>query len=154
MLAARLKRGPQQIGYSRLGASTKIHTLVDALGNPVNFILSEGQAHDLTCAPELVADVRCAYVCADKAYDAKAFIDLLQANGCVAVVPSNQRSCSKQVARELRRNIDGHLYKDRHLVENFFQRIKRFRRIATRFDKLARNFKAFVHLAAILVWLL
>jgi transposase len=136
-----------------LGASTKVHALVDALGNPVRLLLSEGQQHEIKFAPELLAPVVNAYVCADRAYDAEHLISLLQAHGCTPVIPSNHRNRPGRPTRQGRRLIDGHLYKERHLVENFFQRIKRFRRIATRFDKLARNFMAFLHLAAILVWL-
>lgn len=98
-------------------------------------------------AYQLLAEVTDAYVVADSAYDAKPLVDELQARGCTVVVPSNP-------TRAAQRPIDRHLYRERSLVENFFQRIKRFRRIAMRFEKLSRNYLAFLHLASVLVWLL
>lgn len=142
---ARLERGPQQIGRSRGGPSTKIHALVDALGNPVRLALSEGQTHEMKFAHELLADIKNAYVVADRAYDAAALRLALEANGCIVVIPSNPRAALREY--------DRHLYRDRCLVEHFFQRIKRYRRIAMRFEKLARNFLAFLYLASALVWL-
>jgi len=94
----------------------------------------------------LLAGVRDANVIADKGYDANSVVDQAHSQGCVAVIPS--RSCRKQP-----REFDLHLYKERCLVENFFQRIKCNRRIAMRFEKLAANFLGMVQLAAILVWL-
>ncbi len=144
---ARKKGGPQEIGHSRGGPSTKIHAIVDALGNPVRLELSPGQTHEMKLAPTLLADVRDANVIGDRAYDAKALADQLAAQGCTVVIPSNPTRASQ-------RAYDKHLYRERRLVEHFFQRIKRFRRIAMRFEKLAKNFLAFVQLAAVLVWLL
>jgi transposase len=97
-------------------------------------------------AYELLGTVHDAYVAGDSAYDARSLIEMLLAHGCTPVIPSNP-------TRAPQRSLDRHLYKERHLVENFFQRIKRLRRIAMRFEKLARNFLAFLHLAATLVWL-
>jgi len=97
-------------------------------------------------AYELLGSLRNAYVAADRAYDAAPLVEMLITNGCTPVIPSNP-------TRATQRDFDRHLYKERHLVENFFQRIKRLRRIAMRFEKLARNFLAFFHLAAMLVWL-
>lgn len=98
-------------------------------------------------APELLRDVTNAYVVADSAYDAKALVQELEERGCQVVIPSNP-------TRATLRDLDEHLYRERFQVEQFFQRIKRFRRIAMRFEKLARNFLAFVQLASALVWLL
>jgi putative transposase len=97
-------------------------------------------------AYELLAEVADAYVVADSAYDAKPLADELEQRGCVVVIPSNP-------TRATLRDFDRHLYRERALVENFFQKIKRLRRIAMRFEKLARNYLAFVQLAAMLVWL-
>lgn len=97
-------------------------------------------------AYELLDDIRDAYVAGDTAYDAGPLADMLKSHGCQVVIPSNP-------TRATQREIDRHLYKERHLVECFFQRIKRFRRIAMRYEKLARNFLAFLHLACMLVWL-
>ncbi len=98
-------------------------------------------------AHELLADVHDAYVAGDMAYDATALVEELEARGCTAVIPSNP-------TRKTKRAIDEHLYKERRLVENFFQRIKRFRRVAMRFEKLSQNFLSFVQLASVLVLLL
>jgi transposase len=100
----------------------------------------------MTRAYELLAGVSNAYVVGDKAYDAAPLVDALRERGCTVVIPL-------RVDRRSVRKIDTHLYKERHLVECFFQRIKRFRRVAMRFEKLAANFLAFIHLACVLVWL-
>jgi transposase len=137
----------QAIGRSRGGLSTKIHTLVDALGNPIGFHLTGGEAHDLVGADHLLPDMQAEALIADKAFDAdKRVIEPLTAAGKTVVIPpkSNRRSP---------RTYDRDLYKARHLIENFFARLKQFRAIATRYDKTARNFLAAVYLAASVVWL-
>jgi len=88
-----------------------------------------------------------ANVIADKGYDSNALIELIEAQGCKAIIPA--RSC-----RKAGRELDRYLYKERFLVEYFFQRIKRNRRIAMRFEKLAAHYLAMVMLAAILLWIL
>jgi transposase len=128
--------------------STKIHALVDALGNPLGFHLSGGEAHDLVGADHLLADMQADTLIADKAFDAdKRVIEPLSAAGKTVVIPprSNRRSP---------RSFDRDLYKARHLIENFFAKLKQFRAIATRYDKTARNFLAAIHLAAAYVWLI
>jgi transposase len=97
-------------------------------------------------APTMLAGICDAYVLADKAYDANALVSALEANGCTVVIPSRKH---RLVARPL----DTHLYKERHLVENFFQKIKRPRRVCTRYEKLACTFLSFVTIASILVLL-
>jgi transposase len=127
--------------------STKIHALVDALGNPLGFHLSGGEAHDLVGADHLLADMQADTLIADKAFDAdKRVIEPLSAAGKTVVIPprSNRRSP---------RSFDRDLYKARHLIENFFAKLKQFRAIATRYDKTARNFLAAIHLAASAIWL-
>jgi transposase len=127
--------------------STKIHTLVDALGNPIDFHLTGGEAHDLVGADHLLPDMQAKVLIADKAFDAdERVIEPLAAAGKAAVIPpkANRRSP---------RRFDRHLYKARHLIENFFAKLKQFRAIATRYDKTARNFLAAVHLTASAIWL-
>jgi transposase len=97
-------------------------------------------------AYDLLGDITGAYIGGDKAYDAAPLVELLENNHCTVVIPS-------KADRAGQREIDKHLYKERHLVECFFQRIKRFRRISMRFEKLDRNFLAFLHLVCALVWL-
>ena len=127
--------------------STKIHTLVDALGNPVGFHLTGGQAHDLVGADELLPDMEAGILLADKAFDAdERVIEPLIAAGKKVVIPSKAN-------RKLPRKLDRHLYAARHLIENFFAKLKQYRAIATRYDKTARNFLAAVHLAASVIWL-
>ena len=120
--------------------------MVDALGNPVH--LSAGNLHDSTEAEAVLRDVPLegSVVLADKAYGAQAIRDLIEASGAQYCIPpkSNEKHS---------RDCDWWLYKERHLVECFFQKLKQFRRIATRFDKLAKRFLAFVHLGCIMIWL-
>ena len=142
---ARMRLGSQEIGRSRGGPTTKIHAVVDALGNPVCFALSPGQTHEMKLAHQLLANIANAYVIGDSAYSSLPLTLELEQRGCNVVIASNPT--------HRRRRIDRHLYRERCLVEHFFQRIKRFRRIATRFDKLSSSFLAFLHLAAALVWL-
>ena len=127
--------------------STKIHTLADALGNPVGFFLTGGQAHDLIGADHLLPSMQAQTLIADKAFDADArVIEPLAAAGKAAVIPP-------KASRRLPRDFDRDLYKARHLIENFFAKLKQFRAIATRYDKTARNFLAAIHLAAAVIWL-
>jgi len=127
--------------------STKIHTLVDALGNPVGFHLTGGEADDLVGADELLPDMEANTLIADKAFDAdQRVIEPLAVAGKTAVIPSKAN-------RRQPRKFDRHLYAARHLIENFFAKLKQFRAIATRYDKTARNFLAAVHLAASVIWL-
>jgi transposase len=127
--------------------STKIHTLVDALGNPVGFFLTGGQAHDLVGADHLLPSMQADMLIADKAFDAdERVIAPLAEAGKAAVIPPTAN-------RRQPRHYDPDLYKERHLIENFFAKLKQFRAIATRYDKTARNFLAAVHLAGAAIWL-
>ncbi len=127
--------------------STKIHTTVDALGNPTGFHLTPGQAHDLDGVDVLLKDCQAEAVIADKAYDAQArVIEPLLEGGKKVVIPPRG-------TRKEQRDYDRHLYKARHLIENFFARLKQYRGIATRYDKTARNFLGAIHLVAAIVWL-
>jgi transposase len=112
----------------------------------VHLHLTEGQVHDVTQAEALLEGVHNANVIADKGYDADWVVDKARAQGCSPIIPSRS-------GRKVPRNLDVHLYRERHLVENFFQRIKCNRRVAMRFEKLAANFLSMVLFAAILVWL-
>jgi transposase len=139
--------GPQEIGRSVGGLSTKIHALADALGNPIGFALSPGSAHDLTGADLLLPNLKSCKLLADKAYGSDdRVITPLENKGIEAVIPSKKNALNP-------RAIDKHLYQARHLIENFFARLKQYRAIATRYDKLARNFLGGIYLAAIMVWL-
>ena len=119
---------------------------MDALGNPIALALTPGQIHDLVPAPELLAQADPQAVIADKAFDADTFIDPLLSSGVVPVIPP--RSSRKRV-----RSCDYALYRERNLVERFLNRIKHFRGIATRYDKLAANYLAALKLASVRLWL-
>ena len=136
----------QAIGRSRGGLSTKLHIAVDALGNPLRIRLTPGQAHDITQAEALVSGLPAEILIADKAFDADAFRAHLSAHDIHAVIPSN-RSRAQAIAH------DPELYKERHLVECFINKIKHFRRIATRYDKTAQAFMSMICIACMMVWL-
>jgi transposase len=137
----------QAIGRSRGGLTTKIHARTDALGNPTGFLVTPGQVHDLVGADHLLAEVEAGAVLADKAYDADdRVVQPLEHAGIQVVIPPRSR-------RKSARNYDRDLYKARHLIENFFCKLKHFRGIATRYDKLSRNFLAAIQFVAILIWL-
>jgi len=127
--------------------STKIHTLVDALGNPTAFFLTPGQAHDLHGADALLPQMQAGTLLADKAFDAdERVITPLLAAGKTPVIPPKS-------TRKTQRPFDKELYKARHLIENFFCKLKQYRAIATRYDKTARNFLAGIQLAAAVILL-
>ena len=142
------KRGAQKqaIGRSRGGRNTKIHALADAKGRLLTILLTGGEAHDCPVAERLIRRRKAAKkLLGDKAYDSAELRQWLQERGTRPVVPN--RSNRKQPFR-----FDKKAYKLRHRIENAFCRLKDFRRIATRYDKLARNFLAAVCLVAAIVW--
>jgi transposase len=127
--------------------STKIHAMVDALGNPVSFLLTPGQAHDLEGADVFLPQMQADTLLADKAFDAdKRVIEPLLAAGKTPVIPN-------MPGRKNPRSYDRALYAARHLIENFFCKLKQFRAIATRYDKRAINFLGGIYAAAIVIWL-
>ena len=125
--------------------TTKIHARCDALGNPTTgFHLTKGQTHDLEGSDVLLPGVleKIQALLADKAFDAdERVIDLLKKAGVNIVIPPKSNRIEQ-------RKYDEELYKDRHLIENFFAKLKQFRGIATRYDKTAANFLGAIHLAA------
>ena len=138
----------EAIGKSRGGNSSKIHLAVDSGGLPVYFELSGGQVNDIVHAQSLVLNSpEAVYVCADKGYDSDSFRDMIKSHGSTANIP--RRVHSKRDNRDM----DWCLYRYRHLVENAFMKIKKYRAIATRYDKLARNYSSTVALAFVMMWL-
>ncbi|TCK32695.1 transposase [Paraburkholderia sp. BL8N3] len=135
------KNGPQALGRSRGGLSTKIHLAVDSLGRALRLILTEGQVADISCAQELVDGLRFKAVIADKGYDSDAFVKSIRASRAKAVIPPRSN-------RKIQRRYDRMLYRQRNLVERFFNRIKHFRRVATRYDKLAHSYLTFVSIVS------
>jgi transposase len=111
---------------------------------PVRLLLSPGQASDMTAVPALLAGLPTPLtVVADRGYDSNAVLDLIRQSGAI---PSTSQ-------RTVRRSVDMAIYRQRNLVERFFCKLKHFRRVATRFDKLARNFLAAVLIASTRLWL-
>lgn len=127
--------------------STKIHAVTDALGRCIDFRLTEGQVHESTVFEKLFIGKAPENVLADKAYDSDAIRESINRLGANAVIPP--KSCRKQVLE-----YDKHTYKDRSLIENFFQFIKRYRRIGTRYEMAAQNYAGMVTIACILQWLI
>jgi transposase len=139
---ARRKHGPQAIGRSRGGLTTKLHLAIDSTGRPLRLIITEGQVADISCANDLIENLPAKSVIADKGYDADALVQAIRAAGARAVIPPRSNRVSKR--RYSRRE-----YRTRNLVERFFNRIKHFRRVATRYDKLADSYLAFASLACV-----
>ena len=129
------KRGSedQALGRSRGGLSTKIHMAVRGLGCPVRFTLTAGQKGDAPQAAALIEGLPAEVVMADTAYDADHLRQAIAAKGALAVIPNNP-------SRAFKYPLDKHLYAQRHLVECCFSKLKQFRRVATRFEKTARNY--------------
>jgi transposase len=119
---------------------------VRGLGCPVRFHLTAGQRGDAPQALTLIEDMPAEVVMADTAYDSDPIRQAVAAKGALAVIPNNPSRAKKHP-------LDEHLYAQRHLVECCFSRLKQFRRVATRFEKTARNYLAVVTLAAIILWL-
>jgi transposase len=134
------------LGRSRGGLSTKIHAAGDALGLPVRLIGTPGQRHDIAFAHDLVEDIDAEALLADKGYDANHLVEKIEQKGAQAVIPPKRD-------RKIQRPYDIELYKERNRIERFFNKLKQFRRVATRYDKLLANFMGFVKLAAIAIWL-
>ena len=131
------------MGRSRGGLTTKIHARVDRQGRPLQLLITPGQAHDLTGAEPLLANLGSrTIVIADKAYDADRLRVHIKACGAIANIPN-------MVRRKKRFRLTKALYRERNNVERFFNKLKQFRRIATRYDKLGATFMAFIQLAAV-----
>ena len=140
--------GPEEqaLGRSRGGFSTKIHITVDGLGNPLRLRLTAGQRHDITAAPALIDGLAFEYVIADRGYVAQDFLDLIIDGGAEPVIPPKQNAKHPH-------DYDHWRYRERHLVECFINKIKHFRRVFSRFDKLAKRYLGFLQLVSTLIWL-
>ena len=135
----------EHIGLSRGGKNTKIHAIVDGLGNPIHVQLTGGQVNDVNVAEELLAQIPLhekTIVMADKAYGSNSFRLAIETAGASYCIPpkTNQKNPW---------DCDWWQYKERSNVECFFQKLKQFRRIATRYEKLAVRFLAFIHVGCI-----
>ena len=146
MAQVQKKEGPQAIGRSRGGLTTKIHSAVDALGNPLRSILTAGPDSDIIQAPALIEGLDPDMVIADQAYEANDLIQMIQDMGAMAVIPVRSN-------RHQQREYDYHRYKDRNLVEGFFNKIKQFRCMATGYEKLDPNFMSMLNLVCTIICL-
>ena len=147
-LGIRRKRGEQKqaIGRSRGGRNTKIHAIADAKGRLLSIILTGGEAHDCPIAERLIRRNKAARkLLGDRAYDSAELRELLDERGTRAVIPNK---CNRKQPFSFNKRF----YRERSRIENAFCRLKDFRRIATRYDRLARNFLASICLVAALVW--
>jgi len=144
--AKKAEQESEAMGKSRGGLSTKIHAAVDGLGNPIRLLLTAGQASEYGQSLPLIEGFSTDYVLADKGYDSNEFIDAVEQAGAEPVIPPKKN-------RVVQRDYDEHLYKERNLVERFFQKIKHFRRVATRYERLAINYQAMLSLVASVIWL-
>jgi transposase len=136
----------QALGRSRGGFSTKIHIAVDALGNPLRLLLTAGQRHDSLQAQGLIENFEPQALIADKGYDSDALLESVTARGILAVIPPKK-------SRLVQREYDQHLYRERHLIECFINKIKHYRRVFSRFEKLSKNYLGFLSFVSALVWL-
>lgn len=135
------------MGRSRGGLTTKIHARVDAKGRPVRLLISPGNDHDAVRAEDLLDGIdKGCVVIADKGYDADSIRACIRDHGAIPNIPNRSNRKTKFRWKKA-------IYRERNLVERFFSKLKQFRRIATRYDKLGANFFAFIRLAAVRIWL-
>lgn len=138
----------QAIGRSVAGNTTKIHMAVDGFGLPIAFQLTGGEVHDAKAAPDFIKTLPMAnYIIADKGYDSEEIREQIRQQSCIPIIPRKKNSIAGNA------DIDWGLYKYRHLVENIFARLKQFRAIATRYDKLKRNYASMLAIACSYIWL-
>ena len=136
----------QALGRSRGGFSTKIHVTVDGLGYPLRLHLTAGQRHDIIKAHDLIVNLDFDFVIADRSYGAQNFRDEIIASGAEPVIPPKKNAKEPHEYDEWR-------YRERHLIECFIGKIKHFRRVFSRFDKLAKRYLGFLQFVGTLIWL-
>src|SRR5512137_126052 len=146
--AAESSAEAEALGRSRGGFGTKIRALTDALGNPLDFVLTGGQDSDIGQAETrlgLTPEGADAFI-GDKGYDSDALVQAIEARGMAAVIPPRSHRTDP-------RKVDWFVYKERHLIECFFNKIKQYRRIFSRYEKTSRNYRGMLRLVSALVWL-
>jgi len=133
--AAQSDTETEALGRSRGGFGTKVHAVTDALGNSLGFVLTGGQASDIDQADTLfeLTPEGAKAVVGDKGYDSDALVRAIEARGMEAIIPPRSN-------RNSPRKVDWVAYKERHLIECFFNKIKHYRRVSSRFEKLVRNY--------------
>jgi transposase len=146
--AAESSAQAEALGRSRGGFGTKIHAITDGLGNPLDFVLTGSQVHDVTQGEALLAltPEGAEALIGDKGYDSDAFVRAIKARDRDAVIPSRSN-------RTKLREVDWFVYKERHLIECFFNKIKHYRRIFSRYEKTSRNYMGMLRFVSALIWL-
>jgi transposase len=145
MQAVQKKHGGQEIGQPRGGPSTKVHAVVDEQGLPVDVALTGGEVSDYQPAAQQLEGKSGRWVIADRGYDGDRIISLIEEQGSEPVIPPRQN-------RNAARAYDFEISKQRHTIEFFLNRIKQYRRVATRYEKTACNYLAMIHIACIRLW--
>lgn len=143
------KRGgqaAQALGRSGGGFSTKVHTLTEALGQPLRVVLTGGQVHDVTQAQTLLDGQEAEFVIGDRGFASADLAAWLEERGMIPVIPPHPRSHTRPW-------YDRALYQERHVIECFFNKLKHYRHLFTRFDKLALHYLSFVYFVSALIWL-
>jgi len=143
--AAGASGGNQAMSCSKGGINTKMHMAVDAHGMPVRILITDGTTADCTQVSKLIEGITAEYLLADKGYDSDEMVAQAESQGMIAVIPPRK-------SRKIQRAYDKDLYKLRHLVENAFLHLKRWRGIATRYAKNAQSFLAAVQIRCIALW--
>ena len=137
---------PEALGRSVGGHSTKIHAICDALGLPIRFLVTGGEVHDSRMAESLIKGLDGKNLLADKGYDSRSVVAFAEHAGMDVIIPSRSNSLDP-------RDYDPVLYRERNQIERLFNRLKNCRRVATRYEKTARNFLAMLQLAGTMLWL-
>lgn len=140
------KQEKQGLGRSKGGFTSKIHVKVDALGNPLKFIITAGQESDFCQAYNMLGVTYNAYVLCDRGYDSDDFRNIIENQNSVPVIPGKRN-------RIVKIDYDKHIYKERNLIERFFSKVKYFRRVFSRFDKSIGSFMAFLSFVGAILWL-
>ena len=135
---------PRYESYKR-GLNTKLHLAVDSNGMPVRAIITQGTTADCTQARQLIEGLTADYLLADRGYDSDAIVEQATKQGMIPVIPPRKN-------RKIQRHYDKDLYKIRHLVENAFLHLKRWRGIATRYAKNSKSIIAAIHIRCIALW--
>ena len=137
---------PEALGRSVGGHSTKIHALCDSLGLPIRFLLSGGEVHDSRMAQSLFDGLFGTHLLADKGYDSQSLVTAAEAAGMIVLIPSRSNSLNP-------RTCDPAIYRERNQIERLFNRLKNCRRVASRYEKTARNYLAMLQIAGMMLWL-
>ena len=137
--------GTEDAGRTKGGINTKIHVAVDSHGMPIRFLITAGNQADCTQGIPLLENLALQYVLADKGYDSDAIVEYVLSQNAIPVIPPRSN-------RKVQRDYDKYLYKLRHLVENYFQKAKRWRGLATRYVKTTLSFSSYFHIFNTLMW--